>query len=189
MLDVERWKLDVSPSLSLSPFAIPPSSQSNVTASLRFPRSSHRTGRGQPDETIAVHVTINKARGEKIMIMFCSTWQARHSFSKQQAVRPGRFRRGLVFLVAALLLFFGSWRMARAADGDLDPTFGIGGKVVTDFTNGTDWLSRIAVQPDGKIVAIGDTFPSRRGALARYNPDGTLDVTFGNGGKVITVAS
>jgi len=88
-----------------------------------------------------------------------------------------------------MLLFFGSWRIARAADGDLDPTFGNGGKVVTDFTNSTDWLSRIAVQPDGKIIAIGDTHPSHRGALSRYNSDGTLDTTFGNGGKVITAAT
>jgi uncharacterized delta-60 repeat protein len=79
--------------------------------------------------------------------------------------------------------------MVQAADGDLDPTFGNGGKVVTDFNNSTDWLSRIALQPDGKIVAIGDTHPSHKGALARYNPDGTLDPTFGNGGKVITVAN
>jgi uncharacterized delta-60 repeat protein len=95
----------------------------------------------------------------------------------------------LVFLVAALLLFLGSWRTARAADGDLDPTFGTGGKVVTDFSSSTDWLSRIAVQPDGKVVAIGETHPSHKGALARYNTDGTLDATFGNGGKVITVAN
>jgi uncharacterized delta-60 repeat protein len=78
---------------------------------------------------------------------------------------------------------------ATATDGALDPTFGIGGKVVTDFNNSTDWLSRIAIQPDGKIVAIGVTHPSHRGALARYNPDGSLDATFGNGGKVITVAT
>ena len=92
-------------------------------------------------------------------------------------------------LVAVLLLFLGNRQAALAADGNLDPTFGNGGKVVTDFNNSTDWLSRIAVQPDGKIVAIGDTHPSHRGALARYNPDGTLDVTFGNGGKVIIVSS
>jgi uncharacterized delta-60 repeat protein len=91
--------------------------------------------------------------------------------------------------VVALLLFLGSWRIARAADGDLDPAFGNGGKVVTDFDSSNDWLTRIAVQPDGKIVAIGDTHPSHKGALARYNPNGTLDATFGNGGKVITVAS
>jgi len=76
--------------------------------------------------------------------------------------------------------------MARATDGDLDPTFGTGGKVVTDFGS-TDWLSAIAVQPDGKIVAIGDVHPSGKFALARYNSDGSLDATFGNGGKVITV--
>jgi len=97
--------------------------------------------------------------------------------------------RSFVYLAGILLLFSSAGRMAFAADGDLDPTFGNGGKVVTDFNNSTDWLSRIAVQPDGKIVAIGDTHPSHKGALARYNPDGTLDATFGNGGKVITVAT
>src|SRR5947208_3314162 len=97
--------------------------------------------------------------------------------------------RGFVFAAAIMLVFSGNTQMARATDGDLDPTFGTGGRVVTDFNNSTDWLSRIAVQPDGKIVAIGDTHPSHRGALARYNPDGTLDPTFGDGGKVITVAT
>jgi uncharacterized delta-60 repeat protein len=97
--------------------------------------------------------------------------------------------RVLAFAAMSVILFSAAGQMARAADGDLDPTFGIDGKVVTDFNDSTDWMSRIAVQPDGKIVAIGDTHPSHRGALARYNPDGTLDATFGNGGKVITVAS
>src|SRR5204863_3888670 len=69
------------------------------------------------------------------------------------------------------------------------PTFSSGGKVETDFNNSPDWLTRIAVHPDRKLVAIGDTHPSHKGALARYNPDGTLDATFGNGGKVITVAT
>jgi len=101
----------------------------------------------------------------------------------------GAIWRVFVFAMATMFVFSGSGRVAQAADGDLDPTFGNGGKVVTDFNNSTDWLSRIAVQPDGKIVAIGDTHPSHRGALARYNPDGTLDATFGNGGKVVTVAN
>lgn len=92
-------------------------------------------------------------------------------------------------LLAIVILIAEFSSITQAADGDLDPTFGSGGTVVTDFNNSTDWLSRIAVQPDGKIVAIGDTHPSHKGALARYNPDGTLDTTFGNGGKVITVAN
>jgi uncharacterized delta-60 repeat protein len=123
------------------------------------------------------------------MFELCETQRGRGSFSRRQSGEIGRIRRGLVFFLAMLLVLSGNWRTALAADGDLDPTFGNGGKVVTDFTSSTDWMSRIAVQPDGKIVAIGDTHPSHRGALARYNPDGTLDATFGNGGKVITVAN
>jgi uncharacterized delta-60 repeat protein len=92
------------------------------------------------------------------------------------------------FFVAAITgLVFALSHFVGAADGDLDPTFGSGGKVVTDFGNTNDWLSRIAIQPDGKIVAIGDTHPNNKFALARYNPDGSLDTTFGNGGKVVTI--
>src|SRR4051794_475232 len=86
--------------------------------------------------------------------------------------------RNSVSLIAATFTLFISVSIARGADGDLDPTFGNGGKVVTDFNNSTDWVNRVAVQPDGKIVAIGVTHPSHKGALARYNPDGTLDTTF-----------
>jgi uncharacterized delta-60 repeat protein len=96
-----------------------------------------------------------------------------------------RTSRYVLFFTIVLTLF---WQTALAADGDLDLTFGNGGKVVTEVA-GTDWMSRIAVQPDGKIVAIGDVHPSHRGALVRYNPDGTLDATFGNGGKVIIAAN
>lgn len=126
------------------------------------------------------------------MFLLYGTQPDRDSFSqlqRRQRSRIGQFRREWLLVVAALFLLLASLQIALAADGDLDLTFGDAGKVVTDFNNSNDWLSRIAVQPDGKIVAIGDTFPSRRGALARYNPDGTLDATFGNGGKVITVAS
>jgi hypothetical protein len=44
--------------------------------------------------------------------------------------------------------------VAQAADGDLDPTFGSGGKVTTDF-NGTDVANALAIQSDGKIVVAG----------------------------------
>jgi len=96
--------------------------------------------------------------------------------------------RRIFFLAATIIFIFsGASQMAAAADGDLDLTFGSGGKVVTDFNNGNDWLGKIAVQPDGKIVAIGESHAPGKFALARYNPDGSLDATFGNGGKVITV--
>jgi uncharacterized delta-60 repeat protein len=80
----------------------------------------------------------------------------------------------------------------RAADGDLDFTFGNAGKVLTDLSGGVDNLSEIALQPDGKIVAAGNyrlTNGNSHIELARYNPDGTPDLTFGTGGKVATTVS
>ena len=73
-------------------------------------------------------------------------------------------------------------------DGTLDPSFGSGGVVTTDFAGSTDRVEALALQPDGKVVAGGQAF-SGAGldfAVARYNPDGTLDASFGSGGKVTT---
>jgi uncharacterized delta-60 repeat protein len=71
--------------------------------------------------------------------------------------------------------------------GALDPGFGSGGKLITDVPGSTDDYSRNVVvsQPDHKIVVLGfvANYPSEN-VLARYNPDGSLDTTFGSGGLV-----
>ena len=70
-------------------------------------------------------------------------------------------------------------------DGSLDATFARGGLQVSSFT-GTDWASDVALQPDGKIVVVGDGLFDARGetdfAIARYNTDGWLDETFSEHG-------
>jgi uncharacterized delta-60 repeat protein/uncharacterized repeat protein (TIGR01451 family) len=75
------------------------------------------------------------------------------------------------------------------ANGSLDTSFGNGGLVLTDF-GGTTYLDdsaiSVALQEDGKIVVAGNNGGLFDSALARYNPDGTLDTSFGAGGKVIT---
>jgi uncharacterized delta-60 repeat protein len=74
-------------------------------------------------------------------------------------------------------------------DGSLDQSFGLGGKVLTDFGVGTSQQAHaLAIEPDGKIVAAGWSFVSGsfHFALARYNRDGSLDQSFGSGGKVLT---
>src|SRR5262249_51395919 len=73
------------------------------------------------------------------------------------------------------------------ADGTLDTTFSFDGKVTTDF-GGDDRAFSVAIQADGKIVVAGAslTNPGDDFALARYNPDGSLDAGFGTGGKVTT---
>jgi len=74
------------------------------------------------------------------------------------------------------------------ANGSLDPTFGTGGKVTTDFAGNDDAAFALVLQPDGKLVAAGEAKTSRNQdfALARYNANGSLDPTFGTGGKVTT---
>ena len=69
------------------------------------------------------------------------------------------------------------------APGDLDPTFGAGGKVTTVF-GGDSRAYVLVLQPNGKLVAAG--VGPNGFALARYNPDGSLDTSFGAGGKVTT---
>src|SRR5947208_17063326 len=72
--------------------------------------------------------------------------------------------------------------------GCLDPNFGIGGTTIT-YIPATKPLTpgKSAIQSDGKILALvlvlpGDSFTN---AIIRYNPDGTLDPSFGSGGIVI----
>ncbi len=67
------------------------------------------------------------------------------------------------------------------------PTFRAGaGKVVTDLGSTSDIAYSVAVQPDGKIIIAGLTNNSDNTdiALVRYLPNGSLDLDFGNGGKV-----
>ena len=74
-------------------------------------------------------------------------------------------------------------------NGQLDPTFGTGGKVTAALDAGGDGLSAIAFQPDGKIVAAGSVIHDNwqlSFLLARFYANGTLDNTFGNGGVVAT---
>lgn len=85
------------------------------------------------------------------------------------------------------------WRITRyTKNGDLDTRFGSGGTVLTNMSNVGEFDERIvalALQKDGKIVAAGwveNPAGVQNSALARYNSNGTLDTSFGNGGKVIT---
>src|SRR5262245_40552649 len=89
-----------------------------------------------------------------------------------------------IFVLTMLL----TGRPAFANDGDLDLTFGRGGKVTTDFSGNWDFASAVAIQTDGKIVAAGfsQQVDPPHGVLARYNTDGGLDLTFGIDGKVST---
>jgi uncharacterized delta-60 repeat protein/LPXTG-motif cell wall-anchored protein len=74
-------------------------------------------------------------------------------------------------------------------NGSLDNTFGTGGKVTTDFDNNRSEAMAITSQADGKIILAGTAYigSTYAYAVARYNTNGSLDHTFGTGGKVTTV--
>jgi uncharacterized delta-60 repeat protein len=102
----------------------------------------------------------------------------------------------------------GGFAVARYhPDGRLDPSFGSGGKVVTKLGTPEEIWPReqdeesadsdpqpllilrdgagfVALQEDGKIVAAGGS--DNGFAVVRYQPDGSLDPSFGSGGIVKT---
>jgi len=69
------------------------------------------------------------------------------------------------------------------ANGRLDPTFGSGGKRRISFGGEQESAFGGSLQPDGKIVLVGDS--DFRVAVARLNPNGSLDTTFSGDGKKI----
>jgi uncharacterized delta-60 repeat protein len=76
-------------------------------------------------------------------------------------------------------------------DGDLDPTFNGTGIVTTSISSG-DASTAVAIQPNGKIVVIGESFDANTGlnfTVVRYERDGQLDTTFNQTGIVTTPMS
>jgi uncharacterized delta-60 repeat protein len=84
--------------------------------------------------------------------------------------------------------------------GNLDNSFGTNGSVTTDFAGQYDAANDMALHANGQIVVAGIAthldavtvghktvyYQDRDFGLVRYNPNGTLDTSFGNGGEVTT---
>lgn len=104
-------------------------------------------------------------------------------------------RRTLRLLGAACLALALACGPALAYPTDLDPAFGGDGRVTTDFSPADDphddQVVEVLAMPDGDVVAVGTAAerdpdaPRNRTnlALARYNPDGSPDASFGQGGQ------
>ena len=78
------------------------------------------------------------------------------------------------------------------SNGSLDASFGSNGKVSTAIGSNTDdWARMPAIQSGGKIVVAGSTRDNPNNylgwdaVLVRYDPDGSLDTSFGSNGKVV----
>ena len=74
------------------------------------------------------------------------------------------------------------------SNGTLDTTFSNDGFALANFSSNWDGATDAVLQPDGKIVLVGWSIlnsPYDSFAVARFNSDGSLDQSFGNGGKVL----
>jgi uncharacterized delta-60 repeat protein len=92
--------------------------------------------------------------------------------------------RAAIVLAAAALVVAG---VPAAAPGDLDPSFGDGGIVISKIRRNSYALA-LVIQPDQKLVAAGTSDVSdacEELTLARYRPNGSLDPTFGTGGHAV----
>jgi uncharacterized delta-60 repeat protein len=72
------------------------------------------------------------------------------------------------------------------SDGSPDNSFGQAGKAIIDL-GGIDHANAMTLQTDGKIILAGDRITGTAAdiAVVRLQPNGTLDSTFGQGGKSI----
>src|SRR5215831_19707296 len=100
---------------------------------------------------------------------------------KSRITMQYRAKRTRALLALAMVL---SPALVKAqSSATLDPTFGAGGRVTTDFAG------IVAVQSDGKLVMAGGAATADGGAafaVERFNSNGALDASFGTGGKVTT---
>lgn len=84
-------------------------------------------------------------------------------------------------LIAAAIIAAGP--VAFAGPGDLDASFGEGGRAFVDFPNDIDVAATVIVQADGKLIvgrendAVDDDF-----SVLRFNVDGSLDTSFDGDG-------
>ncbi|MBV9957507.1 MAG: hypothetical protein JO360_03765, partial [Acidobacteria bacterium] len=95
-------------------------------------------------------------------------------------------------LMVAACVLYSNLLAASAAPGDLDLSFGVQGRRTILIPNSNPqsalhWnpTEDIAFQPDGKILVAGSAFDSFRAfdfTVTRFNPDGSLDTSFANGG-------
>ena len=98
-----------------------------------------------------------------------------------------RILQAVMALILGLAVVLPLPTPARADPGDLDPTFGNNGKVVTVLGQRSITALATALQADGKILAVGysqvpSLFWQFNFVLARYNVDGSLDRGFGDAG-------
>ncbi len=116
-----------------------------------------------------------------------TSFSSDHCQAEDIAVQPdGKIVAGGYALAGGISHF----ALARyQTNGNLDNSFGTGGKVLVNPGAGGSWITSIAIQPDGKILAGGSVSngPTIQFAVMRFLSNGSPDASFGNNGLVTLV--
>ena len=102
-----------------------------------------------------------------------------------------RTGRAAVAAASAAMVVIAVAVPASAAPGDLDPSFGTMGRVRTDFTGHADSAQDALVQPNGRVVVVGEaltgtSFDHADFGVARYTGGGVPDTSFSGDGRTRT---
>jgi len=100
-----------------------------------------------------------------------------------------RILAGAAMVIAALVsagVAQPAFATATPAAGSLDPAFGAGGKVLTNLGTGANGQPIQAVTSNAALAPNGDIVVSGNFGVVRYLPNGTLDTSFGAGGRAMT---
>jgi len=102
--------------------------------------------------------------------------------------RPARSALAALFASGLLIAMAAAAASAQAAGGPgtLDPSFGTGGKALTDLGDNSAGAQINAVVSDAALQSNGDIVVSGNFGLVRYLPSGTLDTSFGTNGLATT---
>ena len=98
--------------------------------------------------------------------------------------RKRNYRRAVQVIAAAASPLVESLecRALLTGAGELDPTFGVEGRITTDVvTSLYGFPSALVVQPDGGVLVAGSI--GNEAALIRFAADGALDTAFGASGR------
>ncbi len=103
---------------------------------------------------------------------------------KNYQLKLNNTRRIFLICIASMLIFVTA---AFAADGDVDTSFGTNG--IVNEGSPYSGFDTVVIQPDGKILAAGRIFIvtpvfANTTGVVRYNTNGSLDTTFGTGGRL-----
>lgn len=145
-------------------------------------------GSGFSDEDFAV-VRLNSDGSPDSSFGSAGETTTDFGFGNDSATKAIHQPDGKLLVTGAAETASGSFDFALArytSDGNLDTSFGNGGKLTTDFANGVDEGIDSILQPDGKILVVGKATVNGNAdfGIVRYNTNGTLDTSFGTGGKV-----